>query len=105
VPLKILNFSSTRGRGLRSDFSSGKGGAFFSAFSVGVTKVAISELSAVSFQPSAITQRVGSRLRAESGSLKADSWFLAGPLGFEPRQSAPKALDLPLVDGPVNIVD
>jgi hypothetical protein len=25
---------------------------------------------------------------------------LAGPLGFEPRQSAPKALDLPLVDGP-----
>src|SRR5258708_1787916 len=26
---------------------------------------------------------------------------LAGPLGFEPRQSAPKALDLPLVDGPV----
>jgi hypothetical protein len=32
----------------------------------------------------------------------ARSWFLAGPLGFEPRQSAPKALDLPLVDGPVN---
>ncbi len=33
--------------------------------------------------------------------------FLAGPLGFEPRQSAPKALDLPLVDGPVikNYVD
>ena len=28
--------------------------------------------------------------------------FLAGPLGFEPRQSAPKALDLPLVDGPVS---
>src|SRR6476646_9912176 len=27
--------------------------------------------------------------------------ILAGPLGFEPRQSAPKALDLPLVDGPV----
>src|SRR5882724_9995893 len=26
--------------------------------------------------------------------------YLAGPLGFEPRQSAPKALDLPLVDGP-----
>lgn len=26
---------------------------------------------------------------------------MAGPLGFEPRQSAPKALDLPLVDGPV----
>src|SRR6185369_2414139 len=32
---------------------------------------------------------------------KAKSCFLAGPLGFEPRQSAPKALDLPLVDGPV----
>jgi hypothetical protein len=29
--------------------------------------------------------------------------FLAGPLGFEPRQSAPKALDLPLVDGPVEL--
>jgi hypothetical protein len=28
---------------------------------------------------------------------------LAGPLGFEPRQSAPKALDLPLVDGPVSL--
>jgi hypothetical protein len=27
--------------------------------------------------------------------------MLAGPLGFEPRQSAPKALDLPLVDGPI----
>ena len=26
--------------------------------------------------------------------------FLAGRLGFEPRQSAPKALDLPLVDRP-----
>src|ERR1051326_1817625 len=26
--------------------------------------------------------------------------FLAGPLGFEPRQSAPQALDLPLVGGP-----
>src|SRR5271157_1579546 len=31
--------------------------------------------------------------------------FLAGPLGFEPRQSAPKALDLPLVDGPVKRSD
>src|ERR1700745_3267512 len=29
---------------------------------------------------------------------------MAGPLGFEPRQSAPKALDLPLVDGPVTTV-
>src|SRR5947208_3978355 len=39
-----------------------------------------------------------------SQGLKANSQklvFLAGPLGFEPRQSAPKALDLPLVDGPV----
>ena len=46
MPLKILNFSSTRARGLRSDFSSGVGTACFSAFSVfsasvGVTKVAI----------------------------------------------------------------
>src|SRR5690242_3308769 len=31
--------------------------------------------------------------------------FLAGPLGFEPRQSAPKALDLPLVDGPVRLAN
>src|SRR6202007_2527283 len=30
--------------------------------------------------------------------------ILAGPLGFEPRQSAPKALDLPLVDGPVRTI-
>src|ERR1700756_5053774 len=29
---------------------------------------------------------------------------MAGPLGFEPRQSAPKALDLPLVDGPITTV-
>ena len=29
---------------------------------------------------------------------------LAGRLGFEPRQSAPKALDLPLVDRPVNLL-
>jgi hypothetical protein len=35
----------------------------------------------------------------------AKNWVLAGPLGFEPRQSAPKALDLPLVDGPVLIAD
>ena len=27
-------------------------------------------------------------------------FVLAGRLGFEPRQSAPKALDLPLVDRP-----
>src|ERR1700757_4896527 len=29
---------------------------------------------------------------------------MAGPLGFEPRQSAPKALDLTLVDGQVTTV-
>jgi hypothetical protein len=34
--------------------------------------------------------------------LTAEIGFLAGPLGFEPRQSAPKALDLPLVDGPIS---
>src|SRR5262245_19201639 len=28
--------------------------------------------------------------------------ILAGRLGFEPRQSDPKALDLPLVDRPIN---
>ena len=45
MPLKILNFSSTRARGLRSGFSSVTGGVCFSAFSVfsvGVTKVAMS---------------------------------------------------------------
>src|ERR1700745_3602989 len=35
--------------------------------------------------------------------LTAKSCFLAGALGFEPRQSAPKALDLPLVDGPASL--
>src|SRR5271155_3657193 len=82
VPLKILNFSSTRARCLRSGFSSGVGGTCFSAlsvFSAGVTKVAI----------------------VFSSRRQLYSVFLAGPLGFEPRQSAPKALDLPLVDGPV----
>src|ERR1017187_753642 len=100
VPLKILNFSSTRARGLRSGFSSGMGGACFSAFSVfsasvGVTKVAIigSQFSVLSLWGSA------SSLRTENWQLRPG--FLAGPLGFEPRQSAPKALDLPLVDGPV----
>ncbi len=33
--------------------------------------------------------------------IRTEKFVLAGPLGFEPRQSAPKALDLPLVDGPV----
>jgi ribose-phosphate pyrophosphokinase len=42
VPLKILNFSSTRGRALRSLFSSGTCWPFFSA---GDTKVAIWALS------------------------------------------------------------
>jgi hypothetical protein len=35
---------------------------------------------------------------------RTENCFLAGPLGFEPRQSAPKALDLPLVDGPVGFL-
>src|SRR5258708_22825453 len=88
VPLKILNFSSTRGRGLRSVLSSVTGGIFFSTFSIfsgGVSKVAM----------------VVSGLLAFS-SYRCAAVFLAGPLGFEPRQSAPKALDLPLVDGPVD---
>ena len=38
---------------------------------------------------------------APGKSQEPPAAFLAGPLGFEPRQSAPKALDLPLVDGPV----
>src|SRR5580698_5369132 len=108
VPLKILNFSSTRTRGLRSGFSSeaggGVGGACFSAFSVfsgGVTKVAIgsSQFSLLRSQ----SRGSSVLLRTENWQLRTD--FLAGPLGFEPRQSAPKALDLPLVDGPVVVVD
>src|SRR5579864_2424567 len=102
VPLKILNFSSTRGRGLRSVLSSVTGGLFFSTFSIfsgGVTKVAmiVSGLLAFSCYRSLAVQP--SAIFAGSRVLTAD--FLAGPLGFEPRQSAPKALDLPLVDGPV----
>src|SRR4029077_10934942 len=49
------------------------------------------------------SQFQGSTSSTENWQLRAG--FLAGPLGFEPRQSAPKALDLPLVDGPVPIVD
>src|SRR6266852_1746061 len=37
--------------------------------------------------------------------IRTEKFVLAGPLGFEPRQSAPKALDLPLVDGPVKRSD
>src|SRR5271156_1792276 len=97
LPLKILNFSSTRARGLRSCFSSGMGGTCFSAFSVfsgGVTRVAIRSSQFLEFsvlRPSALRNR----------EPATGNFFLAGPLGFEPRQSAPKALDLPLVDGPV----
>src|SRR6185437_8608542 len=84
VPQKILNLSSTRTRcGLRSGFSSAL--IFFSA---AVARVAMIQLLAFSTQHSAHISNV-------------QNCFLAGPLGFEPRQSAPKALDLPLVDGPV----
>ena len=51
------------------------------------------KLSALRFQPLAHSIKLR--------ELMADHPHLAGPLGFEPRQSAPKALDLPLVDGPV----
>src|SRR5215469_16482326 len=40
-------------------------------------------------------------LFAGGGSRRLCYASLAGRLGFEPRQSAPKALDLPLVDRPV----
>src|SRR5271157_1775612 len=103
VPQKTLNLSSTRARcGLRSGFSSVTG--FFSAvvFSAVVATVAIvsvlsSRFSVLGFGAPA------SLLRTENWQLRTG--FLAGPLGFEPRQSAPKALDLPLVDGPVKRSD
>src|SRR6266404_5005950 len=96
VPQKILNLSSTRARcGLRSCFSSGLMPDFFS---VAVTKVAIR--SDLGSRLLALGATLGSAfLRAKNREPRAA--FLAGPLGFEPRQSAPKALDLPLVDGPV----
>jgi hypothetical protein len=51
-------------------------------------------------QGSELSLDIGRRSFAKNERLTTD--FLAGPLGFEPRQSAPKALDLPLVDGPVS---
>src|SRR5580693_5669341 len=99
VPEKILNRSSTRARcGLRSVFSSVIG--FFSAvvFSAVVAVVAtVLIVSVLSSRFSALG------CGAPVSELRTGS--LAGPLGFEPRQSAPKALDLPLVDGPVKRSD
>src|SRR6185312_298480 len=58
------------------------------------------ELPLESPQQSAFSNQQESIL-ADCQLLIADSSpFLAGRLGFEPRQSAPKALDLPLVDRP-----
>src|SRR5947199_5224257 len=93
VPQKILNLSSTRARcGLRSCFSSEL--IFFSA---AVARVAIFVVGHSSLV-------VGQKplLPAPAVGQRPTTAFLAGPLGFEPRQSAPKALDLPLVDGPVS---
>src|SRR5208282_4403817 len=90
VPQNTLNLSSTRARcGSRSVFSSVVG--FFSAVVVVVATVAIVSVLSSRFSVLGCGAPV-SQLR---------TGFLAGPLGFEPRQSAPKALDLPLVDGPV----
>src|SRR5437667_8608281 len=109
VPQKILNLSSTRTRcGLRSCFSSALMPVIF--FSVAVARVAI--VSLVVGRWSLVVGRwslvVGRSLLAlaslgwrTTNSQRPTTAFLAGPLGFEPRQSAPKALDLPLVDGPV----
>src|ERR1039458_10096807 len=100
VPQKTLNLSSTRARCcLRSGFSSVIGffsAAVFSAVvvaTVAIVSVLSSRFSVLGFGAPA------SLLRTENWQLRTG--FLAGPLGFEPRQSAPKALDLPLVDGPV----
>src|SRR5215470_15474320 len=96
VPQKILNLSSTRARcGLRSCFSSAL--IFFSAVAARVGMVFLSQADFVVGRGFETSDDHGSRGR--SGDM-----FLAGPLGFEPRQSAPKALDLPLVDGPVKLV-
>src|SRR5258708_15842648 len=95
VPQKILNLSSTRARcGLCACFSSGVVTLFFSAV---VAKVAIE--SALGSWSLAVGQNPNPSPaclpRAES--QQPTTAFLAGPLGFEPRQSAPKALYLPLV--------
>src|SRR5579871_2046210 len=107
VPLKILNFSSTRGRCFRSSFSSLTGGLFFSTFSVvlsgGVTKVAIVSSGLLAFSSYRVLKPSDPSLTG-NWVLATENYFLAGPLGFEPRQSAPKALDLPLVDGPVTLL-
>src|ERR1700690_239718 len=110
VPQKTLNLSSTRARcGLGSFFSSVVG--FFSAavFSaVPVSAVAFSAVVATVAIGSVLSSRLSVfSLGAPASLLRTENWqlktgFLAGPLGFEPRQSAPKALDLPLVDGPVH---
>src|SRR5229473_5288051 len=100
VPQKILNLSSTRARcGLRSCLSSGLMPVFFSAV---VARVAIK--SALGRWLLVVGQNPCRRrywLRPTTKDRRPTTVFLAGPLGFEPRQSAPKALDLPLVDGPV----
>src|ERR1019366_2087864 len=105
VPQKTLNLSSTRARcGLRSAFSSVIG--FFSAVvfsAVVVATVDIVQVSGVSVSVASYQLPVASSLLSlATGNWRLATAFLAGPLGFEPRQSAPKALDLPLVDGPVN---
>src|ERR1035437_6428730 len=104
VPQKTLNLSSTRARcGLRSAFSSVIG--FFSAVvfsAVVVATVDIVQVSGVSVSVASYQLPVASSLLSlATGNWRLATAFLAGPLGFEPRQSAPKALDLPLVDGPV----
>src|ERR1700690_2442275 len=97
VPQKILNLSSTRTRcGLRSDFSSGFTPGFFS---VVVTRVAINRRW--SFVVGRWPNPLALAVEANDKGRTTHDGFLAGPLGFEPRQRPPKALDLPLVDGPV----
>src|SRR5215475_6957157 len=107
VPLKILNLSSRRARcGLRSGLGCGSFTCAF--FSVAVMVVAIFLVPSTQYHvlsyfrvavPSSQSQR---SLGTEYQVL--GTAFLAGRLGFEPRQSAPKALDLPLVDRPIRTV-
>jgi hypothetical protein len=61
----------------------------------------VKKLSSLSYQHSATYVPETSTNKLKAGRVLT-AYSLAGRLGFEPRQSAPKALDLPLVDRPVD---
>src|SRR5262249_27558296 len=88
-PQKILNLSSTRGRCGLLGFSSAFTCVFFS---VVVARVAM--FLALTYQVDLKSDNRNRETGLLPSSDKQQTLYLAGPLGFEPRQSAPKALDL-----------